>query len=144
MSDFSTFVITGPSTSSVSVGKMLAGEFNPDGEAVADATQCLTDTFSITNQVSVPVICGTNTGYHGKLGLKRTGHISFLTGQDRTGPDTQNCFNTCQHLPNGYWACWGTSSDKTTKIKQITLFNVWLMSFGKSAKFENWCWMSHC
>ena len=67
--DFSTFVITGPSTSSVSVGKMLAGEFNPDGEAVADATQCLTDTFSITNQVSVPVICGTNTGYHGKLEL---------------------------------------------------------------------------
>ena len=48
---------------------MLAGEFNPDGEAVADATQCLTDTFSITNQVSVPVICGTNTGYHGKLEL---------------------------------------------------------------------------
>ena len=63
---------------------MLAGEFNPDGEAVADATQCLTDTFSITNQVSVPVICGTNTGYHGKLGLNRTRHISFLTGQDRT------------------------------------------------------------
>ena len=66
MSDFSTFVITGPSTSSVSVGLALAGEFNPGGEAVADATQCLTDTFSITNQVSVPVICGTNTGYHGK------------------------------------------------------------------------------
>ena len=84
MFDFSTFVITGPSTSSVSVGKMLAGEFNPDGEAVADATQCLTDTFSITNQVSVPVICGTNTGYHGKLGLDRTGHISFLTGKDWT------------------------------------------------------------
>ena len=64
--DFSTFVITGPSTSSVSVGLALAGEFNPGGIAVADTTQCLTDTFSITNQVSVPVICGTNTGYHGK------------------------------------------------------------------------------
>ena len=78
MFDFSTFVITGPSTSSVSVGKMLAGEFNPDGEAVADATQCLTDTFSITNQVSVPVICGTNTGYHGELcdkGCKNLIHL---------------------------------------------------------------------
>ena len=82
--DFSTFVITGPSTSSVSVGLALAGEFNPGGIAVADATQCLTDTFSITNQVSVPVICGTNTGYHGKLGLNRTQYISFLTGQDQT------------------------------------------------------------
>jgi len=62
--DFSTFVITGPSTSSVSLGLMLAGEFNPGGVKVSDATQCLTDTFSITNQVTVPVICGTNSGYH--------------------------------------------------------------------------------
>ena len=64
--DFSTFVITGPSTSSVSVGLMLAGEFNPGGVAMADTTQCQTDTFSITNQVTVPTICGTNSGYHGE------------------------------------------------------------------------------
>ena len=64
--DFSTFVITGPSTSSVSVGKMLAGDFNPGGVAMADTTQCLTDTFSISNQVTVPTICGTNSGYHGE------------------------------------------------------------------------------
>ena len=25
------------------------------------------------------------------IGLNRTGHMSFLTGQDRTGPDTQIC-----------------------------------------------------
>ena len=83
MSDFSTFVITGPSTSSVSVGLALAGEFNPGGEAVADATQCLTDTFSITNQVSVPVICGTNTGYHGKKcdkGCKNLIYLPFSKG----------------------------------------------------------------
>jgi len=54
----------GPSTSSVSVGKMLAGDFNPAGVAMADTTQCQTDTFSISNQVTVPTICGTNTGYH--------------------------------------------------------------------------------
>lgn len=62
--DFSSFIISGPSTSSVSVGLMLAGNFNPAGKAVTDATQCLTDTFTITNQVTVPTICGINTGYH--------------------------------------------------------------------------------
>ena len=64
--DFSTFVITGPSTSSVSLGLMLAGEYNPGGVEVSDRTQCQTDTFSITNQVTVPVICGTNSGFHGE------------------------------------------------------------------------------
>ena len=64
---FSTFVISGPSTSSVSVGLMLAGNFNPGGKEVSDGTQCLTDTFTITNQVTVPMICGTNSGYHGKF-----------------------------------------------------------------------------
>ena len=64
---FSTFIISGPSTSSVSVGKMLAGNFNPGGSEVTDGTQCLTDTFTITNQVTVPLICGINTGYHGNF-----------------------------------------------------------------------------
>ena len=65
--DFSSFVITGPSTSSVSLGLMLAGEYNPGGVAVSDRTQCQTDTFTITNQVTVPMICGTNSGFHGNL-----------------------------------------------------------------------------
>ena len=65
---FSTFVISGPSTSSASVGKMIAGNFvDTDGIAVTDATQCLTDTFTITNQVTVPRICGINSGYHGNF-----------------------------------------------------------------------------
>ena len=46
---------------------MLAGAFNPGGVEVADTTQCQTDTFSISNQQSVPVICGTNTGFHGEI-----------------------------------------------------------------------------
>ena len=63
----SSFVITGPSTTTTSVGKMLAGQANLAGGAVVgDVTQCLTDTFSITNQNTVPVICGTNSGFHGK------------------------------------------------------------------------------
>ena len=63
----STFVITGPSTTTLSVGKMLAGQVTlAGGEAVGDTTQCLTDTFSITNQQTVPVICGTNSGFHGE------------------------------------------------------------------------------
>ena len=65
--NFSSFVITGPSTATASVGKMLSGQANlAGGEVVGDVTQCLTDTFSITNQNTVPVICGTNSGFHGE------------------------------------------------------------------------------
>ena len=33
---------------------------------VTESGQCLTDTFSISNQETVPVICGTNSGEHGE------------------------------------------------------------------------------
>lgn len=62
--DFSTFVITGPTTTSTSVVALLAGAPNTGGAGVSETTQCQTDTFHITNQVTVPVICGTNSGYH--------------------------------------------------------------------------------
>merc|ERR1711981_479035 len=63
--DFSNFVISGPSTSSTSVGLLLNGNLiAAGGGPVAEATQCLTDTFTITNQENLPVICGINSGYH--------------------------------------------------------------------------------
>ena len=67
--DFQTFVITGPSTISTSITNLgvLNGDLAPvaGGTNVAEgAGRCLTDTFSITNQRSVPAICGTNTGAH--------------------------------------------------------------------------------
>merc|ERR1711971_919022 len=62
--DFSALVITGPSTASTSIALNLAGQLAKTGIAVASTTQCLTDTFSITNQNTVPVICGTNSGFH--------------------------------------------------------------------------------
>ena len=48
------------------MGETLNGEFNTGGVAVSEATRCLTDTFHVSNQQTLPVICGTNTGYHGK------------------------------------------------------------------------------
>jgi len=65
--DFQTFVITGPSTRTVSIGKSVNGEIIPNagiGVAVSESGQCLTDTFSIGGQDSVPLICGTNSGEH--------------------------------------------------------------------------------
>jgi len=66
--DFNTFVITGPATMTLTIGKHVHGVVNEGAgqKEVAQRTQCLTDTFTISNQVSVPVICGTNTGYHGR------------------------------------------------------------------------------
>ena len=66
MLSFSALVITGPSTASTSIALNLAGQLAVTGIKIASATQCLTDTFSITNQNTVPVICGTNSGFHGK------------------------------------------------------------------------------
>jgi hypothetical protein len=67
--DFTSFVITGPSTSVTSVIGLVNGvATTPDGTATTPAvttnTQCLTDVFSVTNQVHLPQICGTMTGEH--------------------------------------------------------------------------------
>merc|ERR1719220_1239772 len=64
--DFSNFVISGPSTSTQSVAKTLFGVASGTAGAaiVADTGKCLTDSFSITNQQNLPVICGVNSGYH--------------------------------------------------------------------------------
>lgn len=66
--DFQTFVISGPSTDTVSTrGKRVNGTPSASsGVAFADASKCLTDIFTISNQRTVPELCGTNTGYHGK------------------------------------------------------------------------------
>lgn len=67
--DFDQFVITGPSSDTNSIGKAVDGvirQANAKGNAVTPATQCLTDTFQVSNPggAAPPVICGTNTGEH--------------------------------------------------------------------------------
>ncbi len=67
--DFDMFSITGPSRDAVAVAKRIAksGVVAPGGTvSVTAVTQCLTDTFSVTNGdgPSPPVICGVNTGEH--------------------------------------------------------------------------------
>ena len=63
-------MVAGPSTVTLSIGKETAGNllYTAGGVAVNQATNCLTDTFSITGVPggNPPVICGTNSGYHGK------------------------------------------------------------------------------
>jgi len=87
--DFSNFVISGPATTTVSVGLMLAGQFNPAGKAASDTTQCRTDTFSITNQQSVPQICGINSGYHVYFDADDDCHsLDFQLGNNAQGIST--------------------------------------------------------
>ena len=64
-----TFVISGPNTITASVTTEIGGSTTTTGGApVSLQTQCNTDTFSITGPTSSvpPVICGTNSGSHGK------------------------------------------------------------------------------
>ena len=73
--DFSTFVITGPSTDTNSLQLATAGvALAGGGKILTTMTQCLSDTFSVTNPggQSPPVICGTNTGEHSKEHMKKS------------------------------------------------------------------------
>jgi hypothetical protein len=68
--DFNSFVIAGPSTVTVSLGKQIGGSVGAaNGIAYSSATNCLTDTFTVTGSSGgvPPTICGTNSGYHGEL-----------------------------------------------------------------------------
>lgn len=71
--DFTSFAITGPSTLTVCTNRAQMGSLLNVGtntgadDAITWATQCLSDSFSVsglspTNRV--PTICGLNTGYH--------------------------------------------------------------------------------
>ena len=57
-------MISGPSTSTVSATNALDG----NGVPVSYASNCLTDTFSVTapGGIAPPAICGTNNGEHSK------------------------------------------------------------------------------
>ena len=75
--DFNTFTIAGPTTIASSVASEIGGSIvpfvGPTGGVpnvvpVTLASNCLTDTFSLTGPGGSvpPVICGTNTGQHSK------------------------------------------------------------------------------
>ena len=71
--DLDTFIITGPSTAvttnavMVELGGMIRAANG--GKIITQRTNCATDTFSIGNAPSVPTLCGTLTGDHGKYGI---------------------------------------------------------------------------
>lgn len=91
--DFNTFLLTGPSTRTVSIGKVAAGGLIPDagnGIAVSESGRCLTDTFTIGNQDTVPVICGTNSGEHVYYdAADNCNDMSFQFGSTLLGQDAK-------------------------------------------------------
>jgi hypothetical protein len=67
--EFNTFVIAGPSTLTLSLGFEAGGSVtHAAGKAFDVSTTCQTDTFTVTGVPGAvpPVICGTNSGVHGK------------------------------------------------------------------------------
>ena len=67
--DFTTFQISGPSTSTtVTVANTLFGLANAGGDPALARGRCDEDSFavSVAGGTSSPVICGTNTGQHSK------------------------------------------------------------------------------
>jgi len=71
--DFVNFVITGPSTFTVSIIQTYLGGYSkflglagfPTGFPMTHGSNCLTDTFSVTGYTtSPPVICGKNSDSH--------------------------------------------------------------------------------
>ena len=78
--DFSTFVITGPSTitTPTTTYSILNGQIAAaGGNGATHATRCLTDAFSVSPAADYnPTICGTNTGEHSKY--IKTSTIKFF------------------------------------------------------------------
>jgi len=71
-------VITGPNTvTTTAVFEVNGGITAAAGKPAGYATQCQTDTFTITGggASTPPVICGTNTGQHGRLKTFPLKHI---------------------------------------------------------------------
>ncbi|TRY80719.1 hypothetical protein TCAL_15429, partial [Tigriopus californicus] len=66
--DFERFVVAGPSTSTSQSLRILNGAVSSSSFApfANTASQCLTDSFAVTNPggPSPPVLCGTNSGEH--------------------------------------------------------------------------------
>ena len=82
MDDFNTVTITGPSTLTTTGATVLHvnGAFDgATGKKAIQRTRCNTDTFSVSNAPSVPLVCGTLTGDHGELlpGHLRRGMAQF-------------------------------------------------------------------
>ena len=67
--DFETFVISGPSTVTTSIGDNMFGVSSgstASGTEVSLAGNCLTDTFTVSNTNGVPVLCGDLADDHRK------------------------------------------------------------------------------
>ena len=89
--DFSTFVITGPSSrTAMTVSRLfgnVAGSITSEIAGATRAGNCLTDSFSVQGasaSTNPPVVCGTLTGQHGKeivpgpLLIKKTSQICLM------------------------------------------------------------------
>ena len=68
---FPSLKFTGPSSSTVTIGRIINGISTNDEDgiasnAVTESTRCLIDRFQVTNPdgISPPIICGQNTGEH--------------------------------------------------------------------------------
>lgn len=99
--DFSTFVITGPSTATRTQGKEINGVIGDiaNGKEFSYQSQCLTDTFTVSGQNtglnSPPTICGTNTGQHmyAEMDANNCNSLDFARGSagiDATVPASRS------------------------------------------------------
>lgn len=86
--DFDTFVITGPSTNTLTVGTQIGGTFIPlaaSGIGFNYQGQCLTDAFTVGG-TTVPTLCGTLTGEHIYFDVSQACHsMDFSFGQNALG-----------------------------------------------------------
>jgi len=108
--DFTTFVITGPSTSTVSTHYVLNGNMIPTVSPnfatryMSKQGSCATDIFVVSHQQNVPELCGTLTGEH----------VFFDTGSTECHDMT---FNIGQHAI-GVTAA--TTRKFTIKVSQLS------------------------
>eukprot|EP00095_Tigriopus_kingsejongensis_P012198 maker-scaffold1149_size94623-snap-gene-0.18 protein:Tk12198 transcript:maker-scaffold1149_size94623-snap-gene-0.18-mRNA-1 annotation:"transcriptional regulator" len=92
--DFDQFTITGPSTSRDVVGTFMLGEIaSAGGGSYTTSSQCLTDSFTISNPsgAAPPTICGINTDEHMYVDASQTcNDLNFVLGSQGIGSSIAN------------------------------------------------------
>lgn len=84
--DLTNFAITGPSTSTISIGKIAGNTVGASGKVFNLRGNCLTDAFVVSGNTQVPELCGTLSGEHVYFDTTQDCHdLSFSIGQAGVG-----------------------------------------------------------
>ena len=98
--DFDTFIITGPSTKTVT-GTWIT--FPVESDDQVQYSNCGTDTFGVTNAPTLPVVCGTLTGEHGTIAIFQLFRVALKSHQPSSSIKFRFCIQRQRQKQRQRW-----------------------------------------